>query len=227
MLYVYRHGLPSSPRAFHRQAFDALQALSHPGVRGSRHLLSSRFLLPGRNKDVGAWALCCLDCQRTKVARHGRLPVQRIDVPTQHFSHVHLNLMGPLPSVRGYTHMFTVVDRSTCWPAPYPVQDTSTTACINSLVEWISCFIVFVCLLSLRGHSARVEDRLPPPVQWHGGEDALAVQGSFVGTLLFFVLAFGAALGPPRPQERASGAVWHFFPCLSFRQRNFSTISTS
>ena len=36
--------------------------------------------------------------------------------------------------------MFTVVDHSTRWAAAYPVQDTSTTACINSLNEWISCF---------------------------------------------------------------------------------------
>ena len=127
-------------REFRRQAFDALHALSHPGVRGSHRLLATRFLWPGMNKDVGAWASSCLDCQRTKVARHMRPPVQRIDMPSQRFSHVHIDLVGPLPSVRGYTHMFTMVDRSTRWPTAYPIQDTTTTACINTLVEWISCF---------------------------------------------------------------------------------------
>ena len=37
------------------------------------------------------------------------------------------------------------------------------------------------------------------------------LEGGFIGTLLFFVLALKAALGPPRPQERASGAVGPFF----------------
>ena len=83
-----------------------------------------------------------LDCQRTKVARHVRPPVQRMDVPSCRFSHVHVDLVGPLPSVHGYTHVLTVLDRSTCWPAAYPIQDTSTTACINALVEWISSFRV-------------------------------------------------------------------------------------
>ena len=51
----------------------------------------------------------------------------------------------------GYTHMFTVVDRSTRWPAAYPIQDTTTTACINALVEWISCFGIPATVTSDRG----------------------------------------------------------------------------
>ena len=42
--------------------------------------------------------------------------------------------------LRSYTHVFTVVDRSTRWPAAYPIQDTATTACINALIKWISSF---------------------------------------------------------------------------------------
>ena len=72
-------------------------------------------------------------------------------------------------------------------------------------------FVVLVCLLSVHGNSARDDDRLPPPVQRHGGEDASVAEGAFSGTPLFFLLAFGAASGSPRPQERASGAVCHFF----------------
>ena len=72
-------------------------------------------------------------------------------------------------------------------------------------------FVVLICLLSLRRHTTRDDDRLPPSVQRHGGEDASVVEGSFGGTPLFYVLAFGAPLGPPRPQECASGAVWRFF----------------
>ena len=92
------------------------------------------------NKDVVAWASNCLDCQRTKVASHVRPPVQRIDVPSLRFSHIHVDLVGPLPSVRGYTHIFTLVDCSSYWPAAYPIPETTTTACINALVKWTSSF---------------------------------------------------------------------------------------
>ena len=93
----------------------------------------------------------CLDRQRTKVARHVRPPVQRIDLPSWRFSHVHVNLVGPMPSVGSYTHVFTVVDCSTRWPAAYPIIETSTSACIDSLVEWISCFKVPATVTSDRG----------------------------------------------------------------------------
>ena len=74
------------------------------------------------------------------MARHVCLHDQRIDVPSRRFSHVHVDLVGPLPSVSSYTHMFTVVDRSTHWPTAYTIQDTATTACINALIKWISSF---------------------------------------------------------------------------------------
>ena len=80
-------------------------------------------------------------------------PVQGIDVPSRRFSHVLVDLVGPLPSVHGYTHVFTVVDRSTHWPAAYPIQDTSTTACINALVECISSFGVPATITLLRSRS--------------------------------------------------------------------------
>ena len=153
-----------------------------------------------------------------------RPPVQRIDIPSRRFSHVHLDLVGPLHSVRGYTHLFTVVDRSTrCvgQPPPRPGYLPQLPRRVDLLFQGpCHChfgprlpvhFIVLVCLLSLCGHSARDDDRLPPPVQQHGGEDASVVEGSFGGTPLFFVLSFRAALGPPQSQECASGAVWRFF----------------
>ena len=129
---------PLLPPEFRRQAFDTLHALSHPGIRGSHCLVASRLLWPGMNKDFSLWASSCLDCQMTKVARHVCLPVQRINVLSPRFSHVHVDLVGPLPSVHGFTHVFTIVDRSTCWPATYPIQDTSAATCYATLIEWIS-----------------------------------------------------------------------------------------
>ena len=165
-----------------------------------------RFLWPGMNKDVGSRASSCPDCKITKVARHVCLSVQRIVMPSQHFSHVHIDLVGPLPSVSGYTHMFTVVDRSTCWPVAYPVQDTSTTACINALVEWISCFGVPATVTSDQGSQFTSSS-------WSAFCRSVGIQ--HVMTTAYHpqtcVLASKAALGPPRPQERASGAVWRFF----------------
>ena len=87
---------PILPSVFRCPAFDAINALSHPGVLGSRRLLASHFLRPGMKEDIRFWASIRLDCQRTKLDRHVRPPVRCIVIPSSRFSHVHVHLVGPL-----------------------------------------------------------------------------------------------------------------------------------
>ncbi len=38
---------------------------------------------------------------------------EKIPVPFRRFAHVHVDLVGPLPSSHGFTYLFTCIDRST------------------------------------------------------------------------------------------------------------------
>jgi hypothetical protein len=69
-------------------------------------------------------------------------PPGHIANPTQHFSHLHIDLVGPLPTSRdGYTHPFTVIDRSTRWAEAIPLRSTSAASCADALVSgWVSRF---------------------------------------------------------------------------------------
>jgi hypothetical protein len=49
------------------------------------------------------------------VHRHVRLRPQHVAVPAQQFSHIHVDLVGPLPALVGTTYVFTVIDRNTRW----------------------------------------------------------------------------------------------------------------
>ena len=60
--------------------FMALHGISHPGVRASRRLLSSRFVWPCLGKDVDLWTRLCLRCQQSKVQSHVK-SVPSIQVP--------------------------------------------------------------------------------------------------------------------------------------------------
>jgi Integrase zinc binding domain len=88
---------PLVPAAFRRQIFNAVHSLAHPGIRASRRMISSRYVWPNLASDVPAWCKDCTECQRAKVTKQPAAAVQPIPVPAVRFSHVHVDIVGPLP----------------------------------------------------------------------------------------------------------------------------------
>ena len=143
---------PLVPESLRRQLFSSLHELSHPGVCASQRLLSSKFVWPGLSKDVGLWAKGCLRCQRSKIQSHVKSPVPSIDVPGRRFSHVHLDLVGPLPSSQGFSYLLTMIDRTSRWPEAVPLSSISTESCARAFISsWVSRFGVPALLTSDRG----------------------------------------------------------------------------
>ena len=144
---------PLVPAAFRRRIFTAVHSIAHPGVRATRRLISSRYIWPGLARDVRSWCRDCQDCQRSKVTRQPTAAVQPIPVPIQRFSHIHVDLVGPLPaSPSGYTHILTAVDRSTRWAEAFPLRATAAADCADALLQgWVARFGVPASLTSDRG----------------------------------------------------------------------------
>ena len=129
-----------------------MHGLSHPGIRATRVLLTTKFVWPGVSKQVGAWAKTCVRCQTSKVQRHTVAPLQPFAAPQRRFDHIHIDLVGPLPLSNGCSYLFTVVDRFTRWPEAIPLVEQSTQACARALrIHWIAHFGVPVTITSDRG----------------------------------------------------------------------------
>uniref|UniRef100_A0A5S6Q1K7 RNA-directed DNA polymerase n=1 Tax=Trichuris muris TaxID=70415 RepID=A0A5S6Q1K7_TRIMR len=92
------HPRPYLPFSFRRQVFNALHSLSHPSIRATQKLITNHYVWPGVNKDVRLWARQCLICQRTKIQRHVKTPPKLFAIPESRFDHVHVDIVGPLPS---------------------------------------------------------------------------------------------------------------------------------
>ena len=143
---------PLVPVDFRRSIFDTLHGVAHPGSRASKRLISSRFVWTGMATDITRWARQCVACQTSKVGRHIQLAPALIPVPAQRFSHIHIDLVGPLPASGDFTHIFTVVDRSTRWPVAVPMSSTSTAACAAALFSgWVAAHGVPAVITSDRG----------------------------------------------------------------------------
>jgi hypothetical protein len=141
------------PDSVRRPIFNAVHNLVHPGIRATRRLISSHFVWPGLATQVAAWCRDCQCCQCGKVTSQPSSPPGLIANPTQRFSHLHIDLVGPLPTSRdGYSHLLTVVDRSTRWAEAIPLRSTSATDCADALVSgWVARFGVLAHVTSDRG----------------------------------------------------------------------------
>ncbi|GFT44507.1 transposon Tf2-6 polyprotein [Trichonephila clavipes] len=92
---------PFVPHNFRRTIFEHFHNLAHPGVAASFQLIASRYVWPNMRKTVKDWVQNCIACQRSKVHRHTKTPLGTFALPDARFSHIHVDLIGPLPSSEG------------------------------------------------------------------------------------------------------------------------------
>jgi transposase InsO family protein len=148
-----RQPRPFLPLEWRRRVFTAAHELAHPGIRATKRLLAARVVWPGMNRDIAAWCRDCQRCARAKVHKQPAAAVRPIPVPTQRFSHVHLDLVGPLPtSAQGFRYLLTMVDRTSRWLEAVPLKSIEAATCAAAFAaSWVARFGVPAHVTSDRG----------------------------------------------------------------------------
>ncbi len=137
-----------------RDVFRAIHELAHAGIRATRRLMAARVVWRGMSSDVAVWCQDCQLCARGKASPQNAAPVQAIPISERRFTHVHVDLVGPLlASAEGFKYLFTMVDRSSRWLEATPLKFMAAEDCVDALISsWVARFGVPSILTSDQGH---------------------------------------------------------------------------
>lgn len=145
---------PYVPKDLRYALFKQLHNMSHPGGRATCRLISDKFVWPSMNKCIKSWVRQCHECQISKVNRHEKSPLVQYLVPDERFSHVHIDIVGPLPPSQGNIYLLTCIDRYTRWLEALPISDqTAETVAKAFFNGWIVRFGSPVYLVTDQGRN--------------------------------------------------------------------------
>lgn len=75
------------------------------------------------------------------VHRHHHSPVEKVAVPDTVFTHIHVDLVGPLLLLWGLTCLLTCINWTNRWPEAIPLSPTAVDVCARAfLLEWVAWF---------------------------------------------------------------------------------------
>ncbi|XP_039309916.1 uncharacterized protein K02A2.6-like [Solenopsis invicta] len=130
---------PYVPKSLRKRIFDVVHGLADPSGRSTAKQLLHKFIWPSLKKDVKEWTRMCLPCQRSKISRHTKNVPVRIAIPDQRFQHVHLDLIGPLPSCQDFRYCLTIIDRFSRWSEAIPLKEISAdTVSTAFYTHWVA-----------------------------------------------------------------------------------------
>jgi cleavage and polyadenylation specificity factor subunit 1 len=77
--------------------------------------------------------------QRSKATRHIKAPLWNSILLSARFSHVHIDLVGPLPVSSGPRYCLTAIDRFTLWSEALPLSEVTVEAVSKAFVSvWVA-----------------------------------------------------------------------------------------
>ena len=153
----YPNPRPVVPEALRRSIFQSLHGLCHAGVKATARMITSRYFWRDVKKDAQLWCQECLQCQSAKVGIHTKKPIKDLPVPTQRFTNVHMDIVGPLeqPDVAAPhkpRYLLTIIDAWTRWLEVIPIADISSlTVCHVFMYAWVARFGPPLTLTTDRG----------------------------------------------------------------------------
>ena len=104
------------------------------------------------NKQIDQYVKSCHPCLSTKPSKTKTPHTGHFPVPERRFSHIQVDVCGPLPPSKGYKYLLMVICRSTRLLDAIPMSEATTEACAEALLHgWVSRHGLAACCTSDNG----------------------------------------------------------------------------
>ena len=131
---------PYIPKPLRQQIMQSLHCLDHIGWKPSTVRIASEFYWPSLKHDVKRFVQLCNTCKKVK-AGSKLTNTGEFKVPGQRFSHVMVDVVGPLPPSYGYRYLLTAICRTTRLLHAMPLKEASasevSSAFLHGWVAWL------------------------------------------------------------------------------------------
>lgn len=125
----------------------------HPGYKATLNHIAQKFYFAKMREHVRRVVRSCTECIRSKSQRQANLPQKVIDLPTNRFMEIHLDLVGPLYATQhGHQYVLTVIDRFTRYLTLIPLYSATSEEVIHKFTErYLSVFGVPLKIITDNG----------------------------------------------------------------------------
>ena len=126
---------PLLPAKLRPLVLAAFHSLDHCGQKALLKRTAAEYYWPGQSTDVAQYTKKCHPCQATKTGKKIKMPEYQINVPDRRFSHLNLDIVGPLPKSNGYRYLFTILDKTSRFFQAVPLISADAESCCKAFLH--------------------------------------------------------------------------------------------
>ena len=148
-----RQARPYVPVELRPQVISSLHSMDHLGEKATLVRVSSEFYCPSQKKDVETYVKKCNICIKIKSGKK-LVNTSSFKVPDRRFSHVMVDIVGPLPASQGYKYLLTCLCRTSRFFQAIPLKEPSSSEAASAFLHhWLALFGVPTQVTSDNGAS--------------------------------------------------------------------------
>ena len=130
---------PYVPKQLRQQLMHSLH-FDHLGEKPTLARVSGEYYWPSLKHDVKKFVKCCDSCNKVRPSRK-LVNTGQFRVPDKRFSHVMVDVVGPLPESYGHKYILTAICRTTRYLRCMAMKEATSLAASSAFLHgWLNLF---------------------------------------------------------------------------------------